>query len=92
MPGYHIYNFRYYFYLLIQTGPMKNNQYPFWLRFAVFLIISSVALFFIIFIFDYPPAENLNLLILEAGGLAIGSYLVYKMILRVEPGETRIKK
>jgi len=64
---------------------MNKNQYPFWLRFAVFLITSSVAFFFIIFIIDDDPSQFSVAMIVKIIGLAAAAAYLYNFTLEADP-------
>jgi len=67
---------------------MNKNQYPFWLRFAVFLIISSAAFFFLIFIIDDASSQFSLSMIIKIIGLAAGAKFLYNYTLATDPEMT----
>jgi hypothetical protein len=62
-----------------------KQHYPFWLRFSFFFIIFSVAFFFIIFLMDNAPSENIKILSIKICVLAGLSSLLYNVLLESDP-------
>jgi hypothetical protein len=64
---------------------MNKRKTPYWFRFIFFAVIFSIAFLLIVFLFSRDMLDNLKILILKIGVIAMASSLLFNFLLETDP-------